>query len=302
MEFSRFGGNITNKYWGCCACDIIQDFNHDPDAKASIQLVDGDGGTAILSSTGEQLFAGPTYKDIFLQRLRFGTFSTRDMPNHAFLAILTQNQLQYGAGAKWLPILKEAGFEFIRTINNSVYTGQTLLGEEIPEPEYDEYGDPIYDDDEDCDCEELGVHGASANYLFGLFRNIGRGAATNPFEPPKEWVALSGGSPEGIEFIAAFGSDVPEFVKEQQAFQLEAWDKLPKQDTLLTEAQLREKDVPVWLSGRRAEDHKPKIKPKDKAVSKQTSLRAEANSALLKTDVAPLAAIFSTGMLANPAS
>ena len=36
---------------------------------------------------------GPTYRDIFWQRIRFGTFDKRDMPNHAFLAILTENQL-----------------------------------------------------------------------------------------------------------------------------------------------------------------------------------------------------------------
>lgn len=262
MEFGRFGGNITMGYWGCCACCILQDFNQDPDQKASIQLVDGDGGSGLFNSMNEQLYAGPTYKDIFWQRLRFGTFGLDDMPNHAFLAILTQGQLEHGYGKQWLALLKEAGFEFIRTINNSVYTGQNLVTDEVDEEyEYD------YDPDDTSP-----VHGDSANYLFGLFRNIGRGAAPNPFQPPQEWLDLPAGTPEVyIEDGAALASKA-------QAFQLTAWAKLPKQDTLLTEAQLREKGAPVTLSGRRVAEAKPKLKPAD-VNSKEVSLKGAGSKA-----------------------
>jgi hypothetical protein len=263
MEFSRFGGNITNGYWGCCACCIIQDFNQDPDAKSSIQLVDGDGATAILGNGGKQLYAGPTYRDIFLQRLRFGTFSTTDMPNHAFLAILTQGQINNTYGKKWLELLKQTGFEFIRTINNSVYTGQTLL-DGANAPEFIDF------DDVDCD-DESPVHGNAANYLFGLFRNIGKGAAENPFVPPKEWIDLPEGSPAAID---AIGKEAVDMAKEQQAFHRKVWDELPKQDTLLTEEQLREKDVPVWLSGKRVDEARPKIKRKEAPQSKEAPLKS----------------------------
>jgi hypothetical protein len=284
MEFSRFGGNITNGYWGCCACCIIQDFNQAPDEKASIQLVDGDGGTAILGgSKGEQLFAGPTYKDIFLQRLRFGTFGISDMPNHAFLAILTQGQIDYGYGKQWLALLKENGFEFIRTINNSVYTGPNLLGTSDEECEYD-------DDSEDMSP----IHGNSANYLFGLFRNIGMGAAGNPFVPPKAWTDIKG----GVEEAWVSGSEGhAQQTKAQQDFHLEAWNKLPLQDTLMTEAQLREQKVPVWLSGRRVAEAKPKIKPADQK-SKEVSLKgvADTNMAGIAKVVKTLPEVASDGI------
>lgn len=168
MEFLRFGSSIPGSYWGCCAVDIIQNFKVDPDEKASIQLVSGDGGAPITKSVGNKqvsLFAGPTWRDIFWQRIRFGTFDKRDMPNHAFLAILTDGQVSGGVGKKWLKILHEAGFEFIRTVDNSVYSGQTL---------------------------KTGTSGDSRNknYLFGLFRNIGNGAVEDPFAPPPQWTAL----------------------------------------------------------------------------------------------------------------
>src|SRR3546814_3229716 len=122
MEFLRFGSSIPGSYWGCCAVDIIQDFKQPPDGKASIQVVDGDGGNPLRGK-----FFGPTWKDIFLQRLRIGTFADRNMPNHGFLAILTDWQIKSKPGSDWLKILKEQGFEFIRTVDNSVYSGGITL-------------------------------------------------------------------------------------------------------------------------------------------------------------------------------
>lgn len=162
MEFLRFGSSIPGSYWGCCCVDIIQNLKVDPDAKASIQCVSGDSGTAL----GDKFF-GPTYRDIFWQRLRIGTFSDRDMPNHAFLAVLTESQVSGGVGQKWLKLLHEAGFEFIRAIDNSVYTGTGLLAN-----------------------PDKPTGGSHKNYLFGLFRNIGNGAVPDPFAPPSAWTAL----------------------------------------------------------------------------------------------------------------
>ena len=141
MECLRFGSTIPGGYWGCCAADILQNFKVDPDAKASIELVNGDGGESM------QKFLGMTYKEIFLSRLRIGTFSTRDMPNHAFFVMLSATQLQPGSyGHKWLAILKENGFEFVRTVNNSVWNID--------------------------------------NYVFALFRNTGPNAVKDQFTPP----------------------------------------------------------------------------------------------------------------------
>lgn len=158
MEFLRFGSSIPGSYWGCCACCIIQNFKVSPNAPASIQLVSGDGGGPL----GDK-FAGPTYKDIFLQRIRSGTFDSRDMPNHAFLAILSKTQMS-GVGLEWLAILKENGFEFIRTVNNSVW---------------------------DVD-----------NYVFGLFRNVGPNSKADQFTPPAAWLSLPDVYPEPWQEIA----------------------------------------------------------------------------------------------------
>jgi len=165
MEFLRFGSSIPGSYWGCCAVCIIQNFKVDPDAKASIELVSGDGGNPVTDSNRNVLFAGPTWKDIFLQRLRYGTFGKSDMPNHGFLAVLTEHQVRSNPGKKWMAILKEQGFEFIRAVDNSVYTGEGL---HTPKSK----------------------RSSHPNYIFGLFRNVGAGAIDDPFAPPKEWAEL----------------------------------------------------------------------------------------------------------------
>lgn len=162
MEFLRFGSRISGAGIGCCAFDIIQGFDADPDAKASVQLVNGDGAyplTKYENGKTLQLYAGPTNKDIFYQRLRVGTFGSSDMPNHGFLAIITQVQLNNGGHAlKWLAILKECGFEFVRAVDNSVYSSHR--------------GRPN-----------------KPNYLFALFRNV-QDRGLDPNAPPKQWTDL----------------------------------------------------------------------------------------------------------------
>jgi hypothetical protein len=219
VEFLRFGSSIPGGYWGCCACCIIQNFKVDPDAKASIQLVSGDGGGPV----GDK-FAGPTYRDIFHQRLRSGTFDSRDMPNHAFIAILTDWQVKAGGvGSKWLKILKEAGFEFVRTVSNSVYDGQSLGGKSSGK-------------------------GGHPNYIFMLVRNVGTGNVGDPFTPPKEWTDLPKVTPEAWEEI----SDPKRLAAEQYAVQKTVWDKIgpPK---FLTEKQVVAAGAPVIYAGLRSE-------------------------------------------------
>lgn len=221
MEFLRFGSSIPGSYWGCCACCIIQNFKVDPDEKASIQLVSGDGGGPILRSR-EMLFAGPTWRDIFWQRIRTGTFDSRDMPNHAFFAILTDWQVTSGVGAKWLAILKEAGFEFVRSVSNSVYTGKSL-------------------------AQPKGK-GSNLNYIFALYRNIGSGAPADPFTPPKAWSDLPSVTPEVWEFV----QEPKEFAKKQAAAQREVWDKIGPAK-FLTESEIVAAGAPVTMAGLRSE-------------------------------------------------
>lgn len=250
MEFLRFGSSIPGSYWGCCACCIIQDFQQRPDDKASIQLVDGDGGTPITNSSGESLFAGPTYRDIFWQRLRYGTHWNRDMPDHTFLAIMTQDQIQSSTGAEWLALLKEAGFEFIRTMDNSVYTGTATIDEKSCSPH--------------------------PNYLFGLFRNVGSGAIEDPFTPPKEWTDLPSVIPETWQRYS--NGDMTTFATEVQSKQLELYNALPK-GVFLTEAELVKDGVPVTVAGLRSENmqelksnrdaRKPKAAPKAAPFAKE---------------------------------
>lgn len=218
MEFLRFGSSIPGAYWGCCACCIIQNFNFDPDAKASIQLVSGDGGGPV----GGNLFAGPTYRDIFNQRIRSGTFDKRDMPNHAFLAILTEKQIKNSTGSKWLAILKETGFEFVRGVSNSVYQGQSL-------------GTPS-------------GAGGSMNYIFGLFRNIGTGAAADTITPPKEWTALPSVITEAWESVVNPGA----VTLAQHTVHKEIWNKIgpPK---FLTEEQVVAAGAVVTMAGLRSD-------------------------------------------------
>jgi len=249
MEFLRFGSSIPGSYWGCCAMCIIQDFKHDPKAKASIQLVSGDGANPITNGNCEQLFAGPTYEDIFWQRLRYGTFDKRDMPNHGFLAILTENQLTSTYGKAWLAILKQAGFEFIRSVDNSVYSGVMTIEDSADDSSdcdcYCEYED-------DCECdEEESEYGVSINknYLFGLFRNIGRSFVDNPFTPPTAWTDLPSVVPEAWSLLLEKSHDLAD---EQRQAQLSLFNSLPK-NTFFTEAELIALDVPITLSGVRSE-------------------------------------------------
>jgi len=231
MEFLRFGSSIPGSYWGCCAMCIIQNFKVDPDAKASIQIVNGDAGSPMMKGN-EFLFAGPTWRDIFKQRIRVGTFSATDMPNHGFLAVLTEQQVSGGVGKKWLEILKEEGFEFIRTVDNSVYTGASLTGSCSPHP----------------------------NYLFGLFRNITGSRIKDPFTPPKAWTDLPSVVPEAWQLIKP--EDRLTLSSEQTTVHKQHW-KETGPTKLLTEKEIVAAGAPVIMAGLRS-----KFPQQDKAARK----------------------------------
>lgn len=221
MEFLRFGSRIPGAYWGCCAVCIIQNFKFDPSEKASIQVVHGDSGAPMMDGK-EFKFLGPTYEDIFRARLRIGTFSDRDMPNHAFIAVLTEGQTRGGVGAKWLKILKEEGFEFLRTIDNSVYTGDT-----VPSPDLDQPGYP------------------RKNYVFGMFRNIGNAGVEDQFTPPEEWVKLEGGITGAAEYVGEFSKSL---TQQHREYHYKRWEEIGPAK-FLTRNEVKEAGAPVILSG-----------------------------------------------------
>lgn len=236
MEFIRFGSSVPGEYWGCCACDIIQNFNQHPNTPASIQLTSGDGNGACLKGR-ELAFAGPTLKDIFETRIRIGTFGLTDMPNHAFFAILEASQLSKRApGYEWLKILKANGFEFLRTVDNSVYTGDTL-----------------------DDGNEKGV--PHPNYIFALFRNIGRGRVDDPFTPPKQWSDLPSVVPEVWETIEeGCGQGAkPELAALLTQKQKEIWKK--GKTIIRPESDIIAAGAPVIMAGMRTE-RPPELKKK----------------------------------------
>lgn len=223
MDVLRLGSSIPGAYWGCCAVCVIQDFSLDPDTPASIEMVDGDGGNPIVKG-GKTQFLGKTNREIFQSRLRIGTFNASDKPNHVFLAVLTAGQLRGGVGLAWLKILKENGFEFIRTTDNSVYTGAGVISTPGQET---------------CSPHE--------NYLFALFRNIGVGAVKNPYVPPEAWTDMEEVVPEAWRTI----SKGEEFNIYLQEAQLKLW-RASSPATRYTEDELVEAGVPITLAGRRS--------------------------------------------------
>jgi len=224
MHFLRFGSSIPGSYWGCCAVDIIQNFSAGhPDDKASIEVVCGDGGQPI-----EDYFLGKTNREIFEARLRIGTFSDTDLPNHAFLCVLAESQIGYGNGLAWLKVLKENGFEFIRAVDNSVYSGESLAGEG-----YDDEG-----------------YESSINYLFGLFRNIGAGRISNPFAPPTAWIDLGGGVREIFDKLSP--DDMANLSHNREELHLKRWNEIGPVK-FYTKEQLKDEGVPITLAGRRSE-------------------------------------------------
>lgn len=173
LECLRLGSRKGGAGMGCCAVDVFQNFNHDPDSKAGsegfVGIENGDTNTKIMDLTAnEQLGYGPTNKDVFLGYLRSGTFNQHDKMDKTFFAVLTKEQCNSSTGKKWLKILKENGFEFVRAVNNSVYNGGSKPRAKDAAP----------------------TGHAHVNYIFGLFRNISESGVKDPFAPPAGWDKL----------------------------------------------------------------------------------------------------------------
>lgn len=269
MEFLRFGSSIPGSYWGTCSVCIIQNFKTDPDTAASIEIVSGDGGNPVIRNS-EAAFLGKTYKEIFFQRLRIGTFGADDMPNHAFLAILTQEQIDTFVGMKWLALLKESGFEFIRTVDNSVYSGDQLY-KDMPEN---------YDDSDDSDdyYEEAGE--PHPNYIFGLFRNIGAGRISDPFQPPQEWLYLEGGVSEVYTHLndPSHGENLTiDLQRSRDTLHLSQWDKTGPV-TFLKRQELVDAGVPVILAGLRSDYKQETEQDRAAKIGKKPELKTSAAS------------------------
>lgn len=122
IECLRFGGRLGGGGMGCCGVDIIQGFAVDPDAPATKALTSGDSLMPIKPD-GKPVVIGGTNADIFRSYLRCGTFSQDGHADKTFLTVMTAVQLRSKHGEKWLALLKEEGFEFIRTFRNSVSGG-----------------------------------------------------------------------------------------------------------------------------------------------------------------------------------
>lgn len=273
MEFLRFGSSIPGSYWGCCAMDIIQDFKHSPDEKASIQLVCGDGGQPL----GDR-FLGMTHREVFNARMRISTFSTDDQPNHGFLAILTDEQLRSSYGAAWLAILKEHGFEFIRTVSNSVYAGQTLFqndgwceecqSTEGCEEEWCEYQNDMTD--------------MNLNHLFGLFRNIGNGKVNDPLKPPSAWANLEGGVKSPSDYLTRDQRAAITASQEEQ--HLAMWEKIGPAETY-TRDEVLAAGVTVTLAGQRSKFPQETEEARETTLKEQGQLKPAAPFATLGKEV-----------------
>jgi hypothetical protein len=259
VEFLRFGSSIPGGYWGCCAGDIIQAFKTDPDELASCQSVNGDGGYPQTDINDEFLYFGPTNRDLFMQRLRVGTFGTGDMANHFFLAVLTDWQLEEEIGQKWLAILKECGFEFIRTVANSVYTGSEISG---PEGE-----------------------GNSLNHVFGLFRGIAQGAPGDQYTPPEAWTALPQVKQETWQ--ANEKSAREKATHDNAAIDIEIWNRIGEVK-LLTEKELVEKGAPVTLAGLRSANPQ-ELKAKRDALNAEKKVEVSLRTLPVASSPSPVA-------------
>ena len=165
IECLRFAGRQPAEGIGCCAIDEFQGFINDPDSPASVLLKHGDSGTSLMVGGSKKAYLGETNREIFQSYLRIGTFSLTETPNRIFLASLTKSQCHSEIGRKWLTILKENGFEFIRATDNSVYSGRDVSRQKSRES-------------------------TNVVYLFGLFRNIGSTRLEDPTKPPKFWDEL----------------------------------------------------------------------------------------------------------------
>jgi hypothetical protein len=201
IECHRMGALRGGMNWGCCAVEVMQNFSSDPDAAAVQAMWVGDSpDRPVTGGNSTPLYLGPTNKDVFLGRLRVGTFGQREQPNHIFLASISANQMRQANTKKWLEIMKAEGFIFLGGCSNSVYSGANVSK------------DP-----------NVKATNKSPVYLFGLFRNIGEARLDDPFAPPAEWNSIPEPTTTQLERWLAgkttFYNPTPEELKQLDAYE-----------------------------------------------------------------------------------
>ena len=123
IECIRFGARRGAAGIGCCAVDIFQGFSRGPsETRPPIPMLQGDSRMPIADyGSGDITAIAGTNEEVFLSYLYHGTMSEDMAQDHAFIAILTGEQLEYSTGKDWLRILKREGFKWVGTTSNSVY-------------------------------------------------------------------------------------------------------------------------------------------------------------------------------------
>lgn len=123
IECLRLGARRGGDGIGCCAIDVFQGFTHPPDAvRPDVLFRQGDTRTPVINySTQKAAFITGTNEEHFLSYLRHGTMDTSPQPDHAFFAVLTDEQVNHSTGRAWLKILKREGFVWVGATSNSVY-------------------------------------------------------------------------------------------------------------------------------------------------------------------------------------
>lgn len=163
IECLRLGARRGGEGIGCCAVDIIQGFDNQPeDPCPQKPFFDADSWFPYsYQNQQEQLCVGGdkiTNEDAFLAYLTHGSFTPYPEADHGFLAVLTGDQCNSANGKKWLAILKREGFQWLGCTSNSVYS---------------EY---------------------HPNHVFGLFRSTHDNMEDEEIEslksPPKAWEQL----------------------------------------------------------------------------------------------------------------
>lgn len=124
IECLRLGARRGGDGIGCCAIDVFQGFSHPPSAeRPDVLFRQGDSRQPVIDySTGKAAFITGTNEDHFLSYLKHGTMDTEAQPDHAFFAVLTDEQINHSTGREWLKILKREGFVWVGATSNSVYS------------------------------------------------------------------------------------------------------------------------------------------------------------------------------------
>lgn len=123
IECLRLGARRGGEGIGCCAIDVFQGFTNAPDAmRPPIPFFNGDSWTPELNYAGEHIHIHGTNEEVFLSYLCHGSFTSEVAPDHAFIAVLTGEQIGSSVGKEWLKILHREGFRWVGSVSNSVYS------------------------------------------------------------------------------------------------------------------------------------------------------------------------------------